>query len=179
MELRKKIVEYKTPKDFWQKIVRFAYLSFGIPLVAFIFVYLEWESENLTPYFAGDTLNIVGGLFLIASIYFGAEALRRAAFYRKEARKEEKMQRKLNIYLEGATQKYKYLFFSAVTVTASLFITNLLIFPIAFAALIIIYSIGAPTLPNIAHDLGLKDQRKKDFMRNVPFVKTNENENGE
>lgn len=169
MELRKKTTKFKTPKEFWQKIILFAYLSIGFPLLAFFFLYFEWEADHLTPYFSGDYVTIIAGLFMTASIYFAAEALRRASTLKKEARKQASIQKKLNIYLDGATQKYKYLFFSSVTVTASFYLTSLIIFPMAFAVLIIIYSIGAPTLPNLAHDLGLKEKQRKDFIHNKPF----------
>lgn len=156
---------YKNSKEFQTKLINRAYLSVGLPLLAFSWIYLELLAGNITPIATRIPVYFLMAGFSIVILVLLVKSLRDFGAGIKDARAEPELSDKLLSYARISLQKYLYLFVASVFAVAGLYLSASELFAAWFAVIIVIFSLANPTKDRIVADLRLKDEHKKVVLK--------------
>jgi len=167
--MKSKRFPYKNSKEFKRKLMNVAYISIGLPMVLFLWLFLEMNHGDLAPkvmppyeylviIFCGVS---VGALIWMASKIFKSGI--------KLARNEPELKEKLIIYEKISNQKFIHLMIASFITAAGLFLCANEVFGIIYAVLIIIFSLGNPTREKIVQDLRLNRSHKEVILKGMDF----------
>ena len=148
-------------KLYLQKLQTFAYLCLGLPLLFFIYLYLESSVDQLTGLIAEDhhmgfliVMTIVGILIIFVGIKKRRQLL-------EEAMQKEKLVEKLKIYRLSNNLRFLSYGLSSSIVTIGFYLTNFQAFAALFGIMIVLFSIHNPNSRKIVTDLKLKGSEKE------------------
>ncbi len=150
-------------------LINRAYLSFGIPLLLFGWLYLESTAHNLKPLVPVEMVNTVSWLILVVMVFFIAVGYQRSSAMIKRARAEVTLIKKLSAYRDALTLRFIYFSVAALSVGLGLYLTANELISVLFAGVIVIFSINNPTLQGIAKDLRLKGEEKDMILKVKKF----------
>lgn len=148
-----------------QNLQLIAYGSLAIPLVTFIYLYLESSIDRLE---ARLDENYHGWLFLVFFLFGGIVVFRINVAFKKlktEAFEKTEFTEKLSIYQQA--NKILFIGYAAITAffTLGFYLTNFQPFAATFGFMIVLFSINNPTAGRIVKDLKLKDREKEIIMK--------------
>lgn len=154
-------------KEYIRKLKIIAHLSIGIPLLFFIYVYLESTAEKLYPLISEEfkmTVFIPVSLIGLALIIIGHKKYNQNI---SAAGEKEKLSEKLNCYKKGTTIRFISYSVSALFISIGFYLTDFQPFAALFGIMIVLFSINNPTARKAAIDLKLKDNDKEILLKGL------------
>jgi hypothetical protein len=151
----------ETGKTYLQKLQTFAYLCLGVPLLFFIYIYLESSVDRLEPVFdPGYNWYIFIPTFSLALflIFFGGSRYNSA---REMAMNQANFKDKLKVYQNASNTRFLFYGISTSFITLGFYFTNFKPFAVMFGFMIVLFSINNPSARKIVGALKLKDEEKK------------------
>ena len=154
-------------KEYIQKLKIIAHLNIGIPLLFFIYVYLESTAEKLNPLIAEEfkmTVFIPVCLAGLVLIIIGHKKYNQNI---SAAGEKEKLSEKLNRYKKGTTIRFISYSISALLISIGFYLTDFQPFAALFGIMIVLFSINNPTARKAVIDLRLKDKDKEIILKGL------------
>ena len=153
-----------TGRTYLQHLQTVAYGALALPLLLFIYLYLESSVDRLE---ALVPENFIVLIFVPTFIICGLIVFRINRSFKllkTQAISREQFREKLNLY-----KKANYILFigyaiAAVICTLGFYVTNYQAFAAVFGIMLVLFSINNPTAGRIVNDLRLKDQEKLCIM---------------
>lgn len=158
-------------KEYIRKLINITYLSIGIPLLFFIWVYLESNAETLNAIVDQEyNVPVFVFVFLISlvSIVLGNKKYKT---FLREARQKDTLQHKLIIYQKGITVRFIAFSISSFLIAFGFFLTDFQPFAAFFGIMIVLFSINSPNARKLAIDLQLKDDDKNVILKGLDLPK--------
>ncbi len=162
-------------KEYIRKLINIAYLSIGIPLLFFIYVYLESTSESLVPMVDQEyQLMLFIPIFIISTILI-IWGHKRFSLHISEAKKMDALSGKLARYQIGTTQRFVSYSISSMLISIGFFLTDFQVFAALFGIMIVLFSINNPNARKTVIDLKLKGDEKNTVLMGLdfPLIKKN------
>ena len=154
-------------KEYIRKLKIIAHLNIGIPLLFFIYVYLESTAEKLNPLIAEEfkmTVFIPICLTGLVLIIIGHKKYNQNI---SAAGEKEKLPEKLNCYKKGTTIRFISYSISALLISIGFYLTDFQPFAALFGIMIVLFSINNPTARKAVIDLRLKDKDKEIILKGL------------
>lgn len=154
-------------KEYIRKLKIIAHLNIGIPLLFFIYVYLESTAEMLNPFIAEEfkmTVFIPICLTGLVLIIIGHKKYNQNI---SAAGEKEKLSEKLNRYKKGTTIRFISYSISALLISIGFYLTDFQPFAALFGIMIVLFSINNPTARKAVIDLRLKDKDKEIILKGL------------
>ncbi len=154
-------------KEYIRKLINIAYLSIGIPLLFFIWVYLESTAETLIPMINQEyimTVFIPIIIFSLLLILWGNKKYKNSI---SEARSIEPLPDKLVIYQKGTTIRFVTYSISSLLISIGFFLTDFQPFAALFGIMIVLFSINNPNARKVVQDLHLVENDKNIILQGL------------
>ncbi len=164
--------EYKNSREFLRVLINRAYLSFGIPLLPFGWLYLELSAHHLKPVISARQITVLTYLILVLMVFFIIAGYRKSSGLIHKARQQPTLFKKLLVYRKAITLRFIYFSIAALIVTLGLYLTASEVISVLFAVVIVIFSINNPTLQGIVRNLHLQDEEKDIILKVKNLNKT-------
>jgi hypothetical protein len=159
-------------KEYIRKLINIAYINVGIPLLFFIWVYLESSSEQLIPLVDAEHEMLVFWPVLI----FGAVLLfigfRKFRQLLEQSISAQELSNKLRIYQKGLTIRFISYSFTSCLITIGFYLTDYKPFTFIFGLMIILFSIHSPNARRVAHNLKLKNEERLVILEGLDIPKS-------
>lgn len=154
-------------KEYIRKLINIAYLSIGIPLLFFIWVYLESTAETLIPIIDQKyKISVFVSVFIISLILI-VLAHNKYKVHLREARSRNLLSDKLIIYQKGTTVRFVSYSISSLIISIGFFLTDFQPFAAFFGIMIVLFSINNPNARKIVFELQLKDDDKEIMLKGL------------
>lgn len=136
------------------------YLAVCVPLLFFVLIFLDLQKKGgVNPSFeTGESI-----LHLLLAVAFCLLALPGYVVYKKiltQHSVEDKLQQKLKVFKEAAIKKYLFIFMASCGANLLLFFYAEQLYLMAYAVLLILFSIDRPTIYRLKKDLLLTKEEK-------------------
>ena len=154
-------------KEYVRKLINIAYLSIGIPLLFFIWVYLESTAETLNPIIHQEYKIIVFIPVIIISIISIFWGHKKYNFILSKAWGKDHLLDKLNLYRQGTTIRFVTYSISSLLISIGYFLTDFQVFAALFGIMIVLFSINNPTARKVVTDLKLMDNDKANILKGL------------
>ncbi len=158
-------------KEYIRKLINIAYLSIGIPLLFFIWVYLESTAETLNAIIDQEYKVPVFVFVFIISLVLIVLGHKKYKTYLREARQKDILRDKLIFYQKGMTVRFVAYSISSLLISIGYFLTDFQPFAAFFGIMIVLFSINNPNARKIAIDLQLKDDDKNIILKGLDLPK--------
>ena len=159
----------KNPKEYLQQIINFAYLSIGIPLLIFAWLYLRASRDALEP-LVTQSFNIA--LYVLTTFGMAGVVVYTTIKFKKlmnEAWEKEDLLDKLVIHKKAVMMKFGLYALTALFIDLAFYLSASQFFGALFTIMFILFSINNPSLPSIVKDLQLKGRNREVMLKNVNF----------
>ena len=146
-----------------------AYLMVGLPMVAFMWLFLELSNGSLQSMISPPLEYIVislCSLSVTALIWMGVKIFKNGLMLAKD---ESELKEKLIIYQKVSERKFVFLLYASIITVVGMYLCASEVFAILYTFIIIIFSMSNPTLEKISNDLRLKDETRKKMLRGEDF----------
>lgn len=154
-------------KAYFQRIQNVAYLCLGLPLVLFIYLYLESSVDELTeiiPFSYHVSLFVPVFLICVILIYWGMKKYRLLI---NRAITIKKLREKLMLYQKASAIRFTTYGVSALLIAFGFYLTNYQPFAILFGVMIVFFSINNPNTRKIVNELRLKKPEKEIILNGL------------
>lgn len=158
-------------KEYIRKLINIAYLCIGIPLLFFIWVYLESNAETLNAVIDQEYKVPVFVIVLIISLALIFLGHKKNKAYLLEARQKKVLREKLIFYQKGITVRFVAYSISSLLISIGFFLTDFQPFAAFFGIMIVLFSINNPNARKLAIDLQLKDDDKNIILKGLDLPK--------
>jgi hypothetical protein len=162
-------------KEYIRKLINIAYLSIGIPLLLFIYVYLESTAETLIPIVKQEYNMMVFIPIFIVSLALIVWGNKKYKNHLSEAGVKELLSEKLIIYQKGTTIRFVSYSISSLLISIGFYLTDLQVFAALFGIMIVLFSINNPNARKVAIDLKLKNDNRNIILKGLDFSKETSN----
>lgn len=157
-------MNFETSKDYQQNVSTPYYLFLLLPMMAFIWVYMEQKHRDLAPALSEAWIGLVGallGLVIIALIVFAFLYFKKQVeLLRANNSLRDKLKQLYPLYL-----KFYALLFAALSISVfAYYLTQLWYTGFAFMALVLLFSYHRPTPYKFCKDLRLPAAEKEIVM---------------
>ena len=154
--------------SFLNKLKMIFYMLIGIPLIAFIFLFLKYREGievGSTPEFY-ETLKIIVSVIciLLSSIAYLLYGV-----LLKNARKEKKLRLKLQNLFNANILKFALLESGTIIVLIAFYLTGHMLFAAVYVMMLILFGISNPSIYTILNDLKLPKKEANIVMSNQPI----------
>jgi len=157
-------------KEYIRKLVNINSLSAGIPLLFFIWVYLESSSEQLIPLVdEASTMILFIPILIICALLavYGMKIFRNQI---SKASNSDLLLTKLDLYMKGAMYRSVAYSIASILISIGFFLTDFQVFPALFGIMIILFSIANPNARRIVNDLKLRDRNKEIILKGLDIT---------
>lgn len=158
-------------KEYIRKLINIAYLSIGIPLLFFIWVYLESTAETLNAIIDQQYKVPVFVFVFIISLTLIVLGHKKYKDRLLEARQKDILRDKLIFYQKGITVRFVAYSISSLLISIGYFLTDFQPFAAFFGIMIVLFSINNPNARKVAIDLQLKDDDKNIILKGLDLPK--------
>lgn len=158
-------------KEYIRKLINIAYLSIGIPLLFFIWVYLESTAETLNAIIDQQYKVPVFVFVFIISLALIVLGHKKYKDRLLEARQKDILRDKLIFYQKGITVRFVAYSISSLLISIGYFLTDFQPFAAFFGIMIVLFSINNPNARKVAIDLQLKDDDKNIILKGLDLPK--------
>ncbi|GEM_PF-1961817 len=167
--MKSKDFPYKNSKDYQRKLINVAYAAIGIPLLFFLWLFLELMHNDMQPVVneMSEYIVIIATIISVGLLVWMALKIFKSGL--SLASEEKLLKEKLIIYEKVSERKFLLLFIASAITTCGLFLCANEIFGIIFAVLIVLFSIGNPTRDRISSDLRLNGEDKNKVITGEDF----------
>jgi hypothetical protein len=156
-----------TGRSYLQKLQTFAYGTLALPLLFFIYLYLESSVDRLESLVSQDThtLIFIPALLICAFLFF--LSWKKFKILKGTAVAKERFKEKLEIYRKA--NNFRFVIYGAIAglCTLGFYLTNYQPFAALFGIMIVLFSINNPTARKIVSDLKLKDKEKQTILTGI------------
>jgi len=154
-------------KEYIRKLINIAYLSIGIPLLFFIYVYLESTSESLEPMIEQEYQLMFFIPIFIISLTLIVWGHKKFSLNIVAAKSMNHLSEKLVQYQKGTTQRFVSYSISSMLISIGFFLTDFQVFAALFGIMIVLFSINNPNARKTVIDLQLKDDEKDIVLKGL------------
>ena len=162
-------------KEYIRKLINIAYLSIGIPLLLFIYVYLESTAETLIPIVKQEYNMMAFIPIFIVSLTLIIWGNKKYKNNLSEAEIKDLLSEKLIIYQKGTTVRFVSYSISSLLISIGFFLTDFQVFAALFGIMIVLFSINNPNARKVANDLKLKNDNRNIILKGLDFSKETSN----
>lgn len=158
-------------KEYIRKLINIAHVSIGIPLLFFLYVYLESTAETLNAIIDQQyKVPVFIFVFIIALvlIVLGHKKYKARLL---EARQKDILRDKLILYQKGTALRFVAYSISSLLISTGFFLTDFQPFAAFFGIMIVLFSINNPNARKTAIDLQLKDDDKDIILKGLDLPK--------
>lgn len=148
-------------RTYLQKLQTFAYGTLALPLLFFVYLYLESSVDRLEALVPPEYHLITFIPTLIGCLIIIIWTTRKFESLRKEAISKPSFVEKLTHYQKANQFRFMNYAIAATSCTLGFYLTNFQPFAVLFAIMIVLFSISNPTARRIVNELRLKDQEKQ------------------
>lgn len=148
-------------RTYLQKLQTFTYGTLALPLLLFIYLYLESSVDRLEALLPAEyhLFAFIPTLF-VCSIQL-VWTTRKFESMRKEAISQTSFVKKLTLYQKANQFRFINYAIAATLSTIGFYFTNFQPFAVLFTIMIVLFSISNPTARRIVNELRLKGQEKQ------------------
>ena len=157
-------------KEYIRKLINIAYLLIGIPLLFFIWVYLESTAETLIPVVDEKYNTIVIALVITISLVLLIWGHRNYKKRLTESMENDQLSEKLRLYQSGNTRRFISYSISSLLISIGFFLTDVQIFAALYGIMIVLFSINNPNARKVANDLKLKNPDKDIILKGLDIL---------
>ena len=144
-----------------QKLQTVAYLCIGIPLLFFIYAYLESSVDQLEEIIPSNYhLYILFPLILICLI-INYWSIKKYKFLINQSFSKLALREKLALYQEGNNNRFIMYGISAMMISIGFYLTNFQPFAALFGIIVVLFSINNPNARKIVTELKLRNKDKE------------------
>ncbi len=161
------MTEILNGKEYIRKLINIAYLGIGIPLLFFIWVYLESTAETLNPIVHEEYKMIVFIPVFIFSILLIVWGHKKYNIILSEARERDPLSEKLKQYQQGTIIRFITYSISSLLISIGFFLTDFQVFAALFGIMIVLFSINNPNARKVVKDLKLLEKDKDIILRGL------------
>ena len=154
-------------KEYIRKLINIAYLSIGIPLLFFIWVYLESTAETLIPMINQEYTLAVFIPIIIFSLLLIIWGYKKYNNSLSEARMIEPLSDKLVVYQKGTAIRFITYSISSLLISIGFFLTDFQPFAALFGIMIVLFSINNPNARMVVRDLHLVENDKSIILQGL------------
>jgi hypothetical protein len=155
-------------REFQRNLINIAFGCISLPLLIFAWLYLESSIDELEPVFKQEkTATLVlffAAVIMLLVVFFGGR------MYNKKlgmARESKTLVNKLMIYRQALIKKFLSFGIASMVIVIGFYLTNIQLFAVFFALMIILFSINNPNSRKISKDLKLKDREKEIVLKGL------------
>lgn len=148
-------------RTYLQKLQTFAYGTLALPLLFFVYLYLESSVDRLEALLSAEYHLFAFISTLSACLILLIWTTRKFETMRKEAISKPSFVEKLTLYHKANQFRFVNYAIAATSCTIGFYLTNFQPFAVLFAIMIVLFSISNPTARRIVNELRLKDQEKQ------------------
>lgn len=154
-------------KEYIRKLVNINSLSAVVPLLFFIWVYLESSSEQLIPLVDKESTMIVFIPILIICTLVTIYGMKIFRSQLSKASDSDLLSTKLDLYMKGAMYRSISYSIASMLISIGFFLTDFQVFPALFGITIILFSFANPNARRIVNDLKLRDRNKEIILKGL------------
>lgn len=160
----------KSPEDFNHKLNLLFHGMLALPLVAFVYLFLEIQHHDRQPVIADKgmilTLTIVGMIVAIVVAVYGYMLFKRGL---RQVVQCETFREKLSAYLGISVKFYCFVGVSSILLVGGLYLTNSAIFIAGYVILLFLMSLNRPALQKYVQDMRLTRHQHDMILHRQPF----------
>lgn len=154
-------------KEYIRKLINIAHLSIGIPLLFFIWVYLESTAETLNPVIHKEYKMMVFIPVFISSLLLIYWGHKKYNVILSKAWGKDHLLDKLKLYRQGTTIRFVTYSISSFLISIGYFLTDFQVFAALFGIMIVLFSINNPTARKVVMDLKLIDNDRINILKGL------------
>lgn len=148
-------------RTYLQKLQTVAYLCIGIPLLFFIYVYLESSVDQLEEIIPSNYhLSILFSLTFICLIII-YWSIKKYRFLINQSYSTLVLREKLALYQEANNNRFIIYGISAMMISIGFYLTNFQPFAALFGIIVVLFSINNPNARKIVTELKLRNKDKE------------------
>jgi hypothetical protein len=155
-------IKFENGEQYYKKLHLFFNLTAAIPLLPFTFLYLERSNDpeafGLASADLSQVLLFALPLMIAATTYFAIKLYRRHALNASEM---TLLRDKMVLYFNAALWKFATLEIALLIAVSGLYFTNHWIFIVLFVGILVLLSLGRPTIRKVVVDLRLNREDEK------------------
>ena len=159
--------EQYTGKSYVRTLQNIAFMSQGLPVMAFIYVYLESSNQNLMVYIPEMYHTMFFTLLMIVCTMMIYWSYKNYQNLIHEALAEERFTERLKIYKKATTTRYIVYGISAALITIGMYLTSYQPFGALFGVMIVFLSWHNPNARRIVKELKLKGHEKEVILQGL------------
>jgi hypothetical protein len=163
-------IKFDSGEQFYKKLHLIFNLTAAVPLLPFTFLYLERGSNSEAFGLASEALSqiLIFALPIMIAIttYFAIKLYRRHSLNASEM---VMLRDKMVLYFNAAIWKFATLEIALLIAVLGLYFTNHWVFTVLFVGLLILLSLGRPTIRKIVVDLRLNRDDEKTLIDKLPI----------
>lgn len=158
-------------KEYLRKLVNIAYINIAIPLVFFIWVYLESTSNQLIPItdYRSEKYVFFGTLIFGTVLVFLGH--RRFELLLNQSKQIAPLYGKLLIFQKALTIRFIAYAVASSLFTIGFYVTNYQPFTFLFGLMIVLFSIHSPNARRVAKNLKLKKEDRLILLEGLDIPK--------
>lgn len=154
-------------KTYVRHIQNVAYLCLGIPLLFFIYLYLESSVDQLEAKIPEEYQLMLFIPFLLLSAGMIIWGMRKYRAKVAGAIEAGDLKEKLTIYQKGSMMRFLVYGISSLLITFGFYLTDFQAFAALFGIMLVLFSINNPNAGKIAGELKLKNHDKEVILKGL------------
>ncbi|QSE97191.1 hypothetical protein [Fulvivirga lutea] len=164
-------VNFKSPEEFHTKLGLFFSTTIALPLLPFVWLYLEikhsefsgWLEAGMLTHVMGYLVPVISGLLVIKG---------HQIFKSKKniATSENKLIDKLGVYYNGITTYYLFVSLAALLLAGGLYLSAKGILIVSYVILLFLMSFFRPTPKRYCKDLSLEGEEKDIILNQKEYL---------
>ena len=163
-------MKFKSPESFHQRISLLFHLIIALPLVVFIYLFLEMKHNDLKPLVNSVALeHVINTGFTILAAFFIVYAYNTYSGKLEGIRKLPGLVNKIEHYYSLFQRLYLLVGLSSFLVVSGLYLTTSPLFIVEYVLLLFLLSLHRPTPKKYVNDLRLKDEEKEVILSKGEF----------
>jgi len=154
-------------KNYLQKLQTFAYLSLGIPLLFFIYIYLESSVDQLVEIIPSNYHISIFIPFLILSfslIYWSQKKFKNNI---EQSLAKSELREKLRLYQLANNNRFLIYGACSMMICIGFYLTDFQAFAALYGIMLVLFSIHNPNTRRIVNDLRLKNKDKEIILHGL------------
>lgn len=163
-------INFESGEQYYKKLHLIFNLTAAFPLLPFTYLYLERGKDpevfGLVGEGLSDVLRVILPMMIGITTYFAITLYRKHAF---DASEMVALRDKMILYFNAAIWKFATLEVSLLIAVVGLYLTNHWVFIVLFVGVLVILSLGRPTIRKIVVDLRLDKDDEKVLIDKLPI----------
>ena len=154
-------------KTYLQKLQTFAYLSLGIPLLFFIYIYLESSIDQLVEIIPSRyhvSLLVPFVVLVLLLLYWNQKKYKSSMLLTLQ---KPELREKLRLYQQASNMRFFIYGICSLKISIGFYLTDFEPFAALFGIMLVLFSIHNPNTRRIVRDLKLKDKYREIILNGL------------